>query len=49
VRPERRQAGKEQFFVSSRQNQMVFLLGVVLLPATFVVAGLAVYVRRRLN
>ena len=49
VRSERKASGKEQFFVSSRQNYMVFLLGVVLLPLTFVVLGMAVFLRRRMS
>jgi gliding motility-associatede transport system auxiliary component len=49
VRPERKVGGKEQFFVSSRQNYMVFLLGVVIEPAIFLLIGAAVFVRRRMS
>jgi hypothetical protein len=49
VRPERKVAGKEQFYVSSRQNYMVFLVGVVIMPLIFVALGMTVFVRRRLN
>lgn len=49
VRPERKISGKEQFFISSRQNYSVFMLGVVVEPAVFLVLGLAVFVRRRMS
>ncbi|MGH7820165.1 MAG: Gldg family protein, partial [Candidatus Binatia bacterium] len=49
VRPERKVSGKEQFYVSGRQNRMVFLLGVIVQPAIFLLLGVAVFVRRRLN
>jgi gliding motility-associatede transport system auxiliary component len=49
VRTERKVSGKEQFFVSSRQNRTVFLLGVIIQPAIFLVMGLAMFLRRRLN
>lgn len=49
VRPDRKQMGKEQFFVSSRQNQAVLTLGVIVLPSVFLVLGLAVFVRRRMT
>jgi len=49
VRPERKTAGKEQFYVSSRQNYMVFLIGVVILPLTFVALGMGVFLRRRMS
>ncbi|MBI2963972.1 MAG: GldG family protein [Deltaproteobacteria bacterium] len=49
VRPARKVAGKEQFFVSSRQNYAVFLLGVVIEPVVFLMLGLAVFVRRRMS
>lgn len=48
-RPQRKVAGKEQFFVSSRQIYSVFMLGVVIAPAVFLVLGLAVFVRRRMS
>lgn len=49
VRPARKEMGKEQFFVSSRQNQAVLTLGVIVLPSVFLVLGLAVFVRRRMS
>lgn len=49
VRPERKESGKEQFFVSSRQNYTVFLLGVVIEPAFFLLLGALVFVRRRMS
>jgi hypothetical protein len=49
VRPERRVAGKEEFYLSSRQNYTLFMLGVVILPSIFVVLGSVVFVRRRMN
>jgi ABC-type uncharacterized transport system involved in gliding motility auxiliary subunit len=49
VRTERKVSGKEQFFVSSRQNYMVFMLGVVAAPALFLALGAAVFLRRRLS
>ena len=49
VRTERKVSGKEQFFVSSRQNYMVFMLGVVAAPALFLALGVAVFLRRRLS
>jgi hypothetical protein len=49
VRPERRIAGKEQFYLSSRQNYTLFMLGVVILPSVFVVLGTLVFVQRRMN
>jgi gliding motility-associatede transport system auxiliary component len=49
VRPERRIGGKEQFYLSSRQNYTLFMLGVVILPAVFVVLGSVVFMRRRMN
>lgn len=49
VRPERKIAGKEQFFLSSRQNYRLFMLGVVILPAIFVILGGLVFVQRRMS
>ena len=49
VRSERRLAGKEQFYLSSRQNSMVFMLGVVVLPVIFLGLGTGVFVRRRMS
>jgi gliding motility-associatede transport system auxiliary component len=49
VRPERKIAGKEQFFLSSRQNYTLFMLGVVILPAVFVILGSVVFVQRRMS
>lgn len=49
IRPDRKVAGKEQFFISSRQNYMVFLLGVVIEPAIFLMLGIAVFLRRRMS
>jgi gliding motility-associatede transport system auxiliary component len=49
VRPERRIGGKEQFYLSSRQNNTLFMLGVVILPTVFVVLGSVLFVRRRMN
>ena len=49
VRPERMTAGKEEFYLSSRENYTLFMLGVVILPAVFVVLGSLVFVRRRMN
>jgi hypothetical protein len=49
VRPERRVSGKEQFYLSSRQNRMLFTLGVIAEPALFVILGGLVFVRRRMS
>ncbi|HSD10435.1 MAG TPA: DUF4350 domain-containing protein [Candidatus Binatia bacterium] len=49
VRPERQVGGKEQFYLTSRQNYTLFMLGVIALPAVFVVLGGLVFVRRRMN
>ena len=49
IRPDRKVAGKEQFFVSSRQNYMVFMLGVIIEPAIFLLLGAAVFMRRRMS
>jgi gliding motility-associatede transport system auxiliary component len=49
VRSPRKVAGTQQFFLSSRQNYTVFMLGVIILPATFLVLGTAVFLRRRLS
>ena len=49
VRPERKASGKEQFFVSSRQNYMVFMLGVIVVPALFLACGAGVFLRRRMS
>jgi gliding motility-associatede transport system auxiliary component len=49
VRSERKVAGMQQFFLSSRQNYTVFMLGVIILPVTFLVLGTAVFLRRRLS
>jgi len=49
VRPERKVSGKEQFYLSSRQNRTLFTLGVVAEPAIFVVLGALVFVRRRMS
>jgi hypothetical protein len=49
VRPERRIEGKEQFYLSSRRNYTLFMLGVIVVPGIFVVLGGLVFVRRRMN
>jgi ABC-type uncharacterized transport system len=49
VRPERKVGGKEQFYLSSRQNRTLFTLGVIAEPALFVVLGALVFVRRRMS
>jgi len=49
VRSERKVAGKEQFYLSSRENYSVFLIGVVVVPAMFLALGMVVFVRRRMS
>ncbi|HUE38771.1 MAG TPA: DUF4350 domain-containing protein [Candidatus Binatia bacterium] len=49
VRPERKVGGKETFYLSSRQNYALFMLGVIVEPALFAVLGALVFVRRRLS
>jgi len=46
-RPQRRQPGINQFFVSARQGRLAFLLGTVLQPALFLLVGAVVVLRRR--
>jgi hypothetical protein len=49
VRSERKVSGKEQFYLSSRQNYTVFMLAVIILPAMFLALGTAVFLRRRMS
>jgi ABC-type uncharacterized transport system involved in gliding motility auxiliary subunit len=46
-RPQLRQPGINQFFVSARQGRMAFVLGTIAEPALVLVIGAAIFVRRR--
>jgi ABC-type uncharacterized transport system involved in gliding motility auxiliary subunit len=46
-RPQSRTPGVNQFFVSARQGRLAFLLGTVVEPALFLLAGAAIVLRRR--
>jgi ABC-type uncharacterized transport system involved in gliding motility auxiliary subunit len=46
-RPQLRQPGVNQFFVSARQGRLAFILGTIVEPALFLVVGAAVFLRRR--
>jgi ABC-type uncharacterized transport system involved in gliding motility auxiliary subunit len=46
-RPPRRTPGVNQFFVSARQGRLAFLLGTVLEPATVLLIGTIIFLRRR--
>jgi len=47
ARPQLRQPGVAQFFVSARQGRLAFILGTIVEPAIFLLIGTAVFVRRR--
>jgi len=44
-----KELGREQFFVTQEQQRLAFWLATVAQPAVFLVAGLVVFVRRRLQ
>ena len=46
-RPQLRQPGVNQFFVSARQGRLAFILGTVVEPAAFLLIGLLIFLRRR--
>jgi ABC-type uncharacterized transport system involved in gliding motility auxiliary subunit len=46
-RPQLRQPGVNQFFVSARQGRLAFTLGTIVEPAIFLLVGAVVYLRRR--
>jgi ABC-type uncharacterized transport system involved in gliding motility auxiliary subunit len=46
-RPQLRQPGVNQFFVSARQGRLAFLLGTIVEPAVFLLIGAVVFVRRK--
>ena len=46
-RPQLRQPGINQFFVSARQGRLAFALGTIVEPALFLLAGAAIFLRRR--
>ncbi len=46
-RPQLRQPGVNQFFVSARQGRLAFILGTVVEPALFLLVGVTVFLRRR--
>jgi ABC-type uncharacterized transport system involved in gliding motility auxiliary subunit len=46
-RPQLRQPGVNQFFVSARQGRLAFLLGTVVEPALILVVGATIFFRRR--
>jgi ABC-type uncharacterized transport system involved in gliding motility auxiliary subunit len=47
ARPQLRQPGVAQFFVSARQGRLAFILGTVVEPTIFLLIGAAVFLRRR--
>jgi ABC-type uncharacterized transport system involved in gliding motility auxiliary subunit len=47
ARPQLRQPGVNQFFVSARQGRLAFTLGTIVEPALFLLAGAAIFLRRR--
>ena len=47
ARPQLRQPGVNQFFVSARQGRLAFILGTIVEPALFLVLGAAIFLRRR--
>jgi len=46
-RPQLRQPGINQFFVSARQGRLAFALGTIVEPALFLLVGTAIFLRRR--
>ena len=46
-RPQLRQPGVNQFFVSARQGRLAFMLGTIVEPAVFLLVGVVVFLRRR--
>jgi ABC-type uncharacterized transport system involved in gliding motility auxiliary subunit len=46
-RPQLRQPGVNQFFVSARQGRLAFVLGTIVEPALFLAIGAAIFLRRR--
>ncbi len=46
-RPQLRQPGVNQFFVSARQGRTAFLLGTIVEPALVLIIGTAIFLRRR--
>ena len=46
-RPQRKQPGVNQFFVSARQGRLAFILGTVVQPLLFLAVGAAIFLRRR--
>ncbi|HVO22527.1 MAG TPA: GldG family protein [Candidatus Margulisiibacteriota bacterium] len=47
ARPQLRQPGVNQFFVSARQGRLAFTLGTIVEPALFLAVGAAIFLRRR--
>lgn len=47
ARPQLRQPGVNQFFVSARQGRLAFILGTIVEPALFLLVGAAIFLRRR--
>lgn len=47
ARPQARQPGVAQFFVSARQGRLAFILGTIVEPAIFLLIGTAIFLRRR--
>jgi ABC-type uncharacterized transport system involved in gliding motility auxiliary subunit len=48
-RPQRKEPGKQQFFISQAEGQSVFWAAVVVQPGLFLLVGIAVFVWRRLG
>jgi len=46
-RPQRKQPGVNQFFVSAQQGRLAFLLGTIVEPLLFLAVGAAIFLRRR--
>ncbi len=46
-RPQLRQPGVNQFFVSARQGRLAFVLGTIVEPALFLLTGAGIFLRRR--
>lgn len=47
ARPQARQPGVNQFFVSARQGRLAFILGTIVEPVAFLFIGAAIFLRRR--
>lgn len=47
TRPQLRQPGINQFFVSARQGRLAFVLGTIVEPAIFLLIGAMIFLRRR--